>query len=122
MPMIFNLFPVLEKRQKQKSETLSGGEQQMLALGRALMGDPRFLVLDEPSLGLSPILVSQMMILLRRICKEMELAVLLVEQNAHSALKIATEAHILERGQIVLSGTSSELRSNPRIQQAYLGA
>ena len=120
--MIFDLFPVLKTRLKQKSETLSGGEQQMLALGRALMADPSLLALDEPSLGLAPMLVSLIMKLLRRICLERRITILLVEQNARAALKIADYVYLIERGAVVLEGPSSEVIASPIIQSAYLGA
>jgi len=121
LEMIFKLFPVLGSRMTQRSETLSGGEQQMLALGRALMGNPKLLALDEPSLGLAPLLVSQMMRLLRQACVEFGLSVLLVEQNARAALKYADTIYVLERGIVVLCGTVEQVESDPRIQKAYLG-
>lgn len=119
--VVFGLFPVLKQRLKQKAETMSGGEQQMLAVGRALMANPRLLVLDEPSLGLSPVLVGEMMRALKRICVEMEVSLLLVEQNARAALKIADYVYVLERGAVVLSGTCVDVISSPTIQAAYLG-
>jgi branched-chain amino acid transport system ATP-binding protein len=121
LDVIFGLFPILNKRLKQKAETMSGGEQQMLAVGRALMANPRLLVLDEPSLGLSPVLVAEMMGALKRICIEMEVSLLLVEQNARAALKIADYVYVLERGAVVLSGTCVNVISSPTIQAAYLG-
>jgi branched-chain amino acid transport system ATP-binding protein len=121
LDVIFGLFPILNKRLKQKAETMSGGEQQMLAVGRALMANPRLLVLDEPSLGLSPVLVAEMMRALKRICNEMEVSLLLVEQNARAALKIADYVYVLERGEVVLSGTCVNVISSPTIQAAYLG-
>lgn len=121
LDVIFGLFPILKQRLKQKSETMSGGEQQMLAVGRALMANPRLLVLDEPSLGLSPVLVAEMMRALKRICSEMEVSLLLVEQNARAALKIADYVYVLERGAVVLSGTCIDVISSPTIQAAYLG-
>lgn len=121
LDVIFGLFPILKQRLKQKSETMSGGEQQMLAVGRALMANPRLLVLDEPSLGLSPVLVAEMMRALKRICLEMEVSLLLVEQNARAALKIADYVYVLERGAVVLSGTCIDVISSPTIQAAYLG-
>lgn len=121
LDVIFGLFPILKKRLKQKAETMSGGEQQMLAVGRALMANPLLLVLDEPSLGLSPVLVAEMMQALKRICSEMEVSLLLVEQNARAALKIADYVYVLERGKVVLSGTCTEVISSPTIQAAYLG-
>jgi branched-chain amino acid transport system ATP-binding protein len=122
LEMIFNLFPVLGDRVKQPSNTLSGGEQQMLALGRALMSNPSFLVLDEPSLGLSPLLVKEMMNLLKRISSELGVSILLVEQNARAAIKIADYIYILERGEITLADTAKNIAASERIQSAYLGA
>jgi branched-chain amino acid transport system ATP-binding protein len=121
LDVIFGLFPILKQRLKQKAETMSGGEQQMLAVGRALMANPRLLVLDEPSLGLSPVLVAEMMRALKKICAEMEVSLLLVEQNARAALKIADYVYVLERGAVVLSGTCINVISSPTIQAAYLG-
>lgn len=121
LDVIFGLFPILKQRLKQKAETMSGGEQQMLAVGRALMANPRLLVLDEPSLGLSPVLVAEMMRVLKRICIEMEVSLLLVEQNARAALKIADYVYVLERGEVVLSGTCVNVITSPTIQAAYLG-
>ena len=121
LEMVFSLFPVLKERLKQRAETLSGGQQQMLAVGRALMAIPRLLALDEPSLGLSPLLVSEMMRTLKRICDEGKVSLLLVEQNARAALRIAECVHVLERGQLVLSGMCQDIISSPTIQRAYLG-
>jgi len=121
LEMVFSLFPILRERLKQKAETLSGGQQQMLAVGRALMSNPKLLALDEPSLGLSPILVSEMMRTLKRICDEWKVSLLLVEQNARAALKISDYVYLLERGQVSLSGMCREVISNPTIQRAYLG-
>jgi branched-chain amino acid transport system ATP-binding protein len=122
LDVIFSLFPILKKRLKQKSETMSGGEQQMLSVGRALMANPRLLVLDEPSLGLSPVLVAEMMRALKRICSEMQVSLLLVEQNARAALKIADYVYVLERGRVVVSGTSVDISSSSTIHAAYLGS
>jgi branched-chain amino acid transport system ATP-binding protein len=121
LAMVYQLFPVLKERQQQQSQTLSGGEQQMLALGRALMSNPKVLALDEPSLGLSPILVKEMMKLLKVICQELGVSILLVEQNARAALKIADYVYLLERGEITLEGSAREMASSPIIQAAYLG-
>jgi len=121
LEMVFSLFPILKERTKQKAETLSGGQQQMLAVGRALMSNPKLLALDEPSLGLSPILVSEMMRTLKRICDEWKVSLLLVEQNARAALKIADYVYLLERGSVALSGMCREVISSPTIQRAYLG-
>lgn len=121
LDMIFSLFPVLKGRLRQRVDTMSGGEQQMLAVGRALMADPKLLALDEPSLGLSPILVSQMMTLLKQICEEWRISVLLVEQNARAALKIADHVYVLERGEVAHQGTCEEMSENPAVEAAYLG-
>lgn len=118
---VFSIFPVLKERLKQSAETLSGGEQQMLAVGRALIPSPKLLALDEPSLGLSPILTVEMMNLLKQICHQKGVAILLVEQNAKAALKIADYVYVLERGEVVLEGSSKEVMANPRIYSAYLG-
>lgn len=120
--MIFKLFPVLKARLHQPSETLSGGEQQMLALGRALMSNPRLLALDEPSLGMSPLLVKEMMKMLKLISHEIGVSILLVEQNARAAVKIAEYVYVLERGEITLRNTVEEVMASERIQSAYLGA
>ena len=121
LDMIFTLFPILKERLKQKAETLSGGQQQMLAVGRALMAMPTLLALDEPSLGLSPLLVTEMMRVLREICDQWEVSLLLVEQNARAALKIADYVYVLERGEVVLQGACKEVIDSPIIQSAYLG-
>jgi branched-chain amino acid transport system ATP-binding protein len=119
--MVYSLFPVLKARMRQRAETLSGGEQQMLAIGRALMAEPKLLALDEPSLGLSPILVTEMMRALRQICSGIGVSLLLVEQNARAALKIADYVYLLERGEVVLAGPCLDMASSPMIQKAYLG-
>jgi branched-chain amino acid transport system ATP-binding protein len=121
LDMVYSLFPILKERLEQKAETMSGGQQQMLAVGRALMANPRLLALDEPSLGLSPLLVAEMMQALKRICTELGVSLLLVEQNARAALKVADYVYVLERGQVVLSGMCREVMSSPTIQCAYLG-
>jgi branched-chain amino acid transport system ATP-binding protein len=121
LEMTFQTFPVLKARLNQKAETLSGGERQMLAVARALMSCPRLIALDEPSLGLSPILVTEMMKLLKHICHGTGLSILLVDQNAKAALKIADYAYVLERGDIVLEGNSGEVSADPAIYSAYLG-
>jgi len=117
---IFGMFPVLRQRQRQLGETLSGGEQQMLALGRALMARPKLFMMDEPSLGLAPILVNEVFAKIREL-KSDEIGILLVEQNARKALQIADRGYAIETGRIVLSGTGEELRSNEKVQEAYLG-
>lgn len=117
---VYSLFPRLKERRKQKGSTLSGGEQQMLALGRALMSKPKLLMLDEPSLGLAPILVDEVFQIIREINSK-GMTVLLVEQNARAALKIADKAYVLETGAISLSGTGQELLNNPKVRAAYLG-
>ena len=117
---VFTLFPRLKERQKQLAGTLSGGEQQMLAMGRALMASPRLLLLDEPSMGLAPILVDLIFETILEINKQ-GTTVLLVEQNALMALSIATRAYVLETGSIILSGTGKELLNDPEVMKAYLG-
>lgn len=116
----YRLFPRLAERHNQLAGTLSGGEQQMLAIGRGLMAEPRVLLLDEPSLGLAPKLVQEIFRTIREISKQ-GVTILLVEQNARLALRVARRAYVLETGRIVLAGPSGELRRDPRVQQAYLG-
>ena len=117
---IVGLFPVLGQRFKQYAGTLSGGEQQMLAIGRGLMSRPRLLLLDEPSLGLAPVLANQMFTAIQEISRK-GTTILLVEQNAFKALEIAQHGYVLETGRIVLAGTGQELLRNPAVQAAYLG-
>jgi branched-chain amino acid transport system ATP-binding protein len=117
---VFALFPVLERRQAQRGGTLSGGEQQMLAIARALMGRPRLLLLDEPSLGLAPLIVKQIFDVIREINAQQKMAVLLVEQNAYHALKLAHRAYVLQTGRITLSGSGTELLANRDVRAAYL--
>ncbi len=117
---VYRLFPVLEKRQRQFAGTLSGGEQQMLAMGRALMARPALLMLDEPSMGLAPLVMKDIFATVSRISAEGS-TVLLVEQNARAALRIAHRGYVLETGRIVLSGTAEELLANRDVQRAYLG-
>ncbi len=118
---VYELFPRLAERRRQSGWSLSGGEQQMLAIGRALMGRPTLLMLDEPSLGLAPIIVEQMFDTLVALNKRTGLAILLVEQNAALALEISRRAYVLEAGAVVLSGASADLANDPRVQAAYLG-
>ncbi len=118
---VLTLFPRLKERLAQSAGTLSGGEQQMLAIGRALMGRPRFLMLDEPSLGIAPRLITTIFEQIVAINREQGLTILLVEQNAHLALEISTHAYVLETGQIAMSGPSAQLREDPRLKTAYLG-
>jgi branched-chain amino acid transport system ATP-binding protein len=117
---VFTLFPRLQERQRQRGGTLSGGEQQMLCIGRALMARPRLLLLDEPSLGLAPLLVKQIFQSIVEINRERGLTILLVEQNAYQALKIAHRGYVLATGRVVLEGTGAELLANPEIRAAYL--
>lgn len=121
LEMVFSLFPILKERLKQRADTLSGGQQQMLAVGRALMAMPTLLALDEPSLGLSPLLIGEMMRALKEICASWEVSLLLVEQNARAALKIADYVYLLERGAVVLEGSCQDVIESPTIQSAYLG-
>jgi branched-chain amino acid transport system ATP-binding protein len=117
---VFSLFPILSERRHQIAGSMSGGQQQMVAIGRALMSRPRLLLMDEPSLGLSPAVVEDMFRIIRTI-NERGVAVLLVEQNIHKALEMAHHAYVIEQGRIVASGKADTLLSNPRIREAYLG-
>jgi branched-chain amino acid transport system ATP-binding protein len=117
---IFSLFPVLRERKHQIAGSMSGGQQQMVAIGRALMARPRLLLMDEPSLGLSPAIVHEMFAIIRTINRH-GVAVMLVEQNIHQALEVAHHAYVIEQGRIVTSGTPDTLLENPRMQEAYLG-
>lgn len=119
---VLTYFPRLSERMSQFAGTLSGGEQQMLAIGRSLMGNPKVLLLDEPSLGLAPNLVREIFNIVKKINKDDGITVLLVEQNAHLALEIADYAYILENGKIQLAGEAGELKTNDRVRQLYLGA
>ena len=118
---VFSIFPRLQERLKQTAGTLSGGEQQMLAIGRALMGSPKFLMLDEPSLGLAPRLISTIFEKIVEINKNHGVTILLVEQNAHLALEISSYAYVLETGRIAMAGPSRDLRNDPQLKAAYLG-
>ena len=120
LKMVFRLFPILKERTGQKAGSLSGGEQQMLAIGRALMSSPRMLLLDEPSLGLAPNLVKDILKLLVSLRDE-GLTILLIEQDATAALKIADRGYVMERGRITIEGTAKELLGDDRVRQAYLG-
>ncbi|AWD04595.1 MULTISPECIES: ABC transporter ATP-binding protein [Klebsiella] len=117
---MYQLFPRLEERRAQRAMTLSGGEQQMLAIARALMSRPKLLLLDEPSLGLAPLVVKQIFSVLRELTDQ-GMTLLLVEQNAHHALKLANRAYVLVNGEIRLSGSGAELLDNPEVRNAYLG-
>ncbi len=119
---VFQLFPILEQRRDQRGGTLSGGEQQMLSIARALMSRPRLLLLDEPSLGLAPQLVHQIFSVIRDLNKREKLTVFLVEQNAYHALRLADRAYVMVNGQITISGTGRELLERPEVRAAYLGA
>ena len=120
MERVFEQFPRLKERRKQVAGTLSGGEQQMLAMGRALMSNPKLLMLDEPSMGLAPILVEQIFDIIKNLHKA-GTTILLVEQNAQAALSVADRGYVLETGKIVTSGTGTELLASPEIKKAYLG-
>ena len=120
LEMVFNYFPRLKERRKQIAGTLSGGEQQMLAMSRALMSHPKLMMLDEPSMGLAPILVDQIFAIIKELHKA-GTTILLVEQNARKALQIADRAYVLETGKITLSGTGAELASSDDVKKAYLG-
>jgi branched-chain amino acid transport system ATP-binding protein len=118
---VFSVFPRLKERLKQMAGTLSGGEQQMLAIGRALMGSPRFLMLDEPSLGIAPRLISTIFEKIMEINRNHGITILLVEQNANLALEVSSYGFVLETGRIVMQGESKQLRSDPRLKATYLG-
>ena len=118
---VYDLFPRLKERERQKAGTLSGGEQQMLAIGRSLMARPKLLMLDEPSMGIAPILVQRIYETIKEINRQ-GVAILLVEQNANYALDVARRDYVLETGQVALANDSSELRDDPEVQRAYLGA
>jgi branched-chain amino acid transport system ATP-binding protein len=118
---VFCIFPRLKERLRQTAGTLSGGEQQMLAIGRAVMGEPKFLMLDEPSLGIAPRLISTIFDKIIEINRERGIAILLVEQNANLALEISSYAYVLETGCVTMEGPSAELRKNPQLKAAYLG-
>ncbi len=120
MTMVFELFPVLEERRKQIAKTLSGGERQMLAIGRALMARPKLLLIDEVSMGLMPILVKRVFSVFKEL-RQRGVSILLVEQNAFESLKVVDRAYVLENGRIVLSGAPAELQADPRVRAAYLG-
>jgi len=117
---VFSIFPRLAERRRQRAGTLSGGEQQMLAIGRGLMAEPRLLILDEPSLGLSPLLVEELFALIKTINAE-GIALLLVEQNVVQSLEVARRAYILDNGRFVLQGSAAEIRNDPDLKRAYLG-
>ncbi len=121
MDRVFDLFPRLKEREKQKAGTMSGGEQQMLAIGRAMMAQPRLLLLDEPSMGLAPVLVERIYETVEEINRQ-GTTILLVEQNANFALGVSKRGYVLETGHVALSDDSDKLRDNPEVQKAYLGA
>ena len=121
MGMIFELFPVLLERRRQLAGTLSGGEQQMLAVGRALMAGPKLLLLDEPSMGLAPLIVQEIFRVIGTLSREKGTTILLVEQNARAALKLADRGYVIETGRIILQGDAAELLENKEVQRAYLG-
>jgi branched-chain amino acid transport system ATP-binding protein len=120
MEVVYDLFPRLAERRKQEAGTLSGGERQMLAVGRALMAKPQLLMLDEPSLGLAPLIVKEIFHIIVRL-KETGVAILLVEQNARAALQVADYAYVLETGDMALEGPASQLANDPKVIETYLG-
>ena len=117
---MFAMFPILEQRLQQRAGTLSGGEQQMLAIARALMGRPKLLMLDEPSLGLAPIYIRRVFEIIRELNRDYGMTILLVEQNAHHALRVAHRGYVLQHGEVVLSGSGAELLASPEVRAAYL--
>lgn len=118
---VFDLFPILQQRRRQYAGTLSGGEQQMLAIAMALMSRPRLLLLDEPSMGLAPLIVKDIFRIIATLKTQRRLTVLLIEQNANAALKISNRGYVLETGRIILEGSANELMTNPEVKRAYLG-
>ena len=121
LEFVYSSFPRLKERSKQYAGTLSGGEQQMLAMGRAIMSDPKLVVMDEPSMGLSPLLVKEVFSIIKKM-HETGITILLVEQNAKMALSVADRAYVLETGHIAMSGSANDLLDDPRVKKAYLGA
>jgi branched-chain amino acid transport system ATP-binding protein len=121
MKQVYALFPRLEERRKQLAGTMSGGEQQMLAIGRALMANPKLLLLDEPSMGLAPLVVQEIFRVLEQLRRENGTTILLVEQNARAALKLADRGYVLETGKVILEGAADELMENAEVKRAYLG-
>jgi branched-chain amino acid transport system ATP-binding protein len=119
--MVYDLFPILRERRKQLAGTLSGGEQQMLAIGRAFMARPKLMLLDEPSMGLAPMVAQEIFRVIENLSRENKTTILLVEQNARAALKIANRGYVLENGRLILEGTSADLVENKDVQRAYLG-
>jgi len=119
--MIYALFPILRERRKQLAGTLSGGELQMLSIGRALMAKPKLLLLDEPSMGLAPIVAQEIFQVIESLSREKKTTILLVEQNARAALKLANRGYVLETGRLILEGTAADLLQNKEVQRAYLG-
>ena len=119
--IVYSHFPILHKRSRQSGETLSGGEQQMLAIGRAIMAHPKILLLDEPSLGLSPIMAQEIKKVISEIRQKMEVTIILVEQNARMALKLADRGYVLARGDITMQGSGREMIENDEVRRAYLG-
>ncbi|MDF1777272.1 MAG: ABC transporter ATP-binding protein [Rhizobiaceae bacterium] len=122
MELVYDYFPILKERRSQEAGTLSGGQQQMLAIGRGLMAKPRIMLLDEPSLGLSPLLVKEIFSIIRRLNREQNVTMMLVEQNAKVALDVAHYGYVMELGRIVMSGEAAKLRESKDIQEFYLGA
>ena len=119
--MVYALFPILKDRRKQLAGTLSGGEQQMLAIGRAFMARPKLMLLDEPSMGLAPMVAQEIFRVIENLSQEKKTTILLVEQNARAALKMANRGYVLENGRLILEGTAAELLENKDVQRAYLG-
>ena len=119
--LVFSYFPILKERRNQEAGTLSGGQQQMLAIGRGLMANPRIMLLDEPSLGLSPLLVQEIFAILKRLNEEQNMTMMLVEQNASAALELAHDGYVMEVGRIVMDGTAEQLMASEDIQNFYLG-
>jgi branched-chain amino acid transport system ATP-binding protein len=119
--MVYGLFPILRERRKQLAGTLSGGEQQMLSIGRALMAKPRLLLLDEPSMGLAPMISQEIFRVIKTLSRQSNTTIFLVEQNARAALKMANRGYVIETGRLILEGTATELLENKDVQRAYLG-